>query len=167
MREKLIIRELLLTDEIAFHQAKLAWDNAPGFIFIPRYEEGIIFKDYVELLQDQKIGKRLPEGFVPDSCFFAFLEGKIVGRVSLRHQLNDFLIKVGGHIGYGVLPQYRGQGIATQLLQFTVNEAKLMKISPILVTCDESNIASATVIEKCGGKLEDILAGKKRYWITP
>ncbi len=164
------IRELQISDEPAFHEAKKAWDNAPGFIFLPRYEEGMNFKDYVDLLKDQRLGKRLPENFVPDTCHFGFLNGKIVGRVALRHKLNDFLLKIGGHIGYGVLPKYRGQGIATKLLVHAVSEAQKLNISPILVTCDEDNIASVKVIEKCGGTLENILPtengpAKKRYWI--
>jgi predicted acetyltransferase len=34
-----------------------------------------------------------------------------------------------------------------------------------LVTCDDTNVASATVIERNGGVLEDIRNGKRRYWI--
>jgi predicted acetyltransferase len=38
------------------------------------------------------------------------------------------------------------------------------------VTCDDDNLASATVIERCGGVLENIVpddgrAPKRRYWI--
>lgn len=40
----------------------------------------------------------------------------------------------------------------------------------MLVTCDETNTASASVIERCGGVLEDVRAledgtAKRRYWI--
>lgn len=167
----LSIRELQISDESAFLLARQAWDNAPGFIFLPRYEAEMNFSEYVELLKDQRLGKRLPENFVPDTCHFAFLDGKIAGRVSIRHKLNDFLLKIGGHIGYGVLPEFRGQGIATKLLFHAISEAKKLNISPILVTCDENNIASVKVIEKCGGELENTLpiengAAKKRYWIN-
>jgi predicted acetyltransferase len=35
----------------------------------------------------------------------------------------------------------------------------------VLVTCDDTNVASATVIERNGGVLEDIRNGKRRYWM--
>jgi predicted acetyltransferase len=40
----------------------------------------------------------------------------------------------------------------------------------VLVTCDEANIGSARVIERCGGVLESVVASedgstaKRRYW---
>lgn len=165
------IRELEMSDLDAFLKAKLEWDGAPGFIFLPRYEDKIPFADYVQLLKDHRNGIRLPENFVPDTCHFAFLSGEIVGRVSLRHTLNDFLFNVGGHVGYGVLPAYRGRGIATQLLKHALTEAKALGITRVLLTCDDGNIASSRTIEKFGGKLENILATEKvrpptrRYWI--
>jgi predicted acetyltransferase len=41
----------------------------------------------------------------------------------------------------------------------------------VLVTCDEDNLASIAVIERCGGVLEDVRpdpdgAPKRRYWIA-
>jgi predicted acetyltransferase len=39
----------------------------------------------------------------------------------------------------------------------------------VLVTCDDDNVASARVIEHCGGALEDVVevrgsVAKRRYW---
>lgn len=39
------------------------------------------------------------------TLLFAFVGTRIVGRVSIRHSLNPFLERVGGHIGYVVVPQ--------------------------------------------------------------
>ena len=39
------------------------------------------------------------------------------------------------------------------------------RIDRVLVTCDDTNLASATVIERNGGVLEDIRGVKRRYWI--
>jgi predicted acetyltransferase len=44
-------------------------------------------------------------------------------------------------------------------------------LDKVLITCDEGNAASAAVIERCGGVLEDIVPGengapaKRRYWV--
>lgn len=45
------------------------------------------------------------------------VEHEIVGRLSLRHYLNDFLARIGGHIGYGVTPAHRKKGYATEMLK--------------------------------------------------
>lgn len=168
---KLIIRELSEKDEKTFYEARQAWDNSPGFMFSPRYVEGMPFSQYVLLLQNQRNGKELPPNFVADTSLYGFLNEKIVGRVSIRHELNDHLKMVGGHIGYGVLPSFRGQGIAKQLLIRALEEAKNLNIKSVLFTCDETNLASVKLIEKAGGILENVLQmpdgkpGKKRYWI--
>lgn len=37
----------------------------------------------------------------------------VLGAIALRPQLNDFLLRAGGQVGYGVTPSARGRGIAT------------------------------------------------------
>lgn len=41
-------------------------------------------------------------GYVSTHTFFALVDGKIVGIVNARHNLNDYLLNYGGHIGYCV-----------------------------------------------------------------
>jgi len=53
---------------------------------------------------------------VPSTFLFAFDASRIIGRVSIRHELNEFLLRVGGHIGYVVVPEFRRQGYATAIL---------------------------------------------------
>jgi predicted acetyltransferase len=53
----------------------------------------------------------LAEDRVPGTFLVAAVGGTIVGRISIRHELNDFLAHEGGHIGYGVLPRYRRRGV--------------------------------------------------------
>lgn len=57
-------------------------------------------------------GLDLPYGYVPDTYFFLWDDDKIVGLFKIRHYLNDFLRKGPGHIGYEILPKYRGKGYA-------------------------------------------------------
>lgn len=88
-----------------------------------------------------------------------------VGRVSVRHELNDWLREVGGHIGYDVRRSRRGEGHATAMLRAALDVAHDLGIERALLTCDEDNLPSRAVIERNGGVLEDTRGGKLRYWV--
>jgi predicted acetyltransferase len=111
----------------------------------------------------------VPPGFVAASFYLFMQDDYIVGAVSIRHTLNDRLLQMGGHIGYGIRPSMRGKKLAPIMLRLALIEAKRIGISRALVTCDEANQASAATIEACGGVLENIVTfdGErvKRYWI--
>ena len=140
--------------------------------FLHYYEEGIPFSRYLEVLAEQERGSNLPPSHVPSTFLFAFAATRIVGRVSIRHLLNAFLERVGGHIGYVVVPEFRRLGYATTMLRLSVQIARgKLGIGRILVTCDDDNIGSIRTIEKNGGILENVISGpdldkpKRRYWI--
>ena len=91
---------------------------------------------------------------------------RFVGSISLRHNItHPLLATIGGHVGYSVRPSARRQGFAGDALRQVVALAGPRGIPRLLVTCDVDNVASATVIERCGGVLEDEQQGKRRYWI--
>lgn len=90
---------------------------------------------------------------------------EILGFLAIRHRLNRFLFDQGGHIGYSVRPSARRQGIASAALELGLAEARDLGIDPVLVTCDEDNVASRRTIEKTGGQYENTVDGKLRYWI--
>jgi predicted acetyltransferase len=165
------LRKLIPQDEKAFLTALAAWTQDPGFIFSPGYESGMNFLDYLQLLANHELGKDLPDAYVPATSIYAFVNNEIIGRVSIRHILNNFLLKVGGHIGYGVLPKHRRKGYATEMLKQSLVHAKNLGITRVLVTCDDNNIGSYKAIEANGGILENTLfiaedqPQKRRYWI--
>jgi predicted acetyltransferase len=130
------------------------------------------FSRYLEVLAEQERGENLPPKHVPSTFLFAFVATRIIGRVSIHHSLNEFLERVGGHIGYVVVPEFRRQGYATTILRLSLQIAReKLGIRRVLLTCDDDNIGSIRTIEKNGGILENVITGpnldkpKRRYWI--
>jgi predicted acetyltransferase len=165
----LVVRRLELDDE-ADITAAVAEFAAENRTWSYRYRPDIDWQAYVDLVHGWEHGRDLPEGFVPNADLVADVDGVIVGRSSLRFELNDFLSTLGGHIGYAVRPQYRGLGYAKEILRQSLDILRGRGVGPILVTCDDDNLASAKVIEANGGALESIVPGvtdvpKRRYWV--
>jgi predicted acetyltransferase len=102
---------------------------------------------------------------VPCSYFWIVEDGEFLGYLALRHELNEWLLEEGGHIGYSIRPSRRRQGHAARALALSLDEARALGLARVLVTADEENAASWRVIEANGGVLEDSRAGKRRYWI--
>ena len=94
-----------------------------------------------------------------------------MGRVSIRFELNEFLSRVGGHVGYGVAPSHRRKGYASEILTQALVLLRADGVDRVLVTCDDSNVASANTIERHGGVLDSIVPPDgdeeaiRRYWI--
>lgn len=117
------------------------------------------------LSQMEHPGPHLPEGRVPSSYRWIVEDGRVVGTIAVRHELNDVLVETGGHIGYAVEPGSRRRGIARAALGLALRLAAARGIDLALVTCECDNIASARTIEGAGGVLEDVRGGLRRYWV--
>jgi predicted acetyltransferase len=162
-------RALTKNDDVAFRKWLAAWEHEPKpVVSVAKPLEGT-YKEHLEklsVMNDYPIGR-----FVPAGVFYYFEDAVIKGGVSCRWSLNEHLLKFGGHIGYGVGPVYRRQGIATEMLKLSLEQYRKRGISPVLVTAEDWNIASQKIIEANGGVLENFLiepkTGKKfgRYWI--
>ena len=126
------------------------------------------FEEYINLLEE----KDESNGRVPDSTFFCLDidTDTFVGAVNIRHYLNESLLLNGGHIGDGVRPSRRGEGIATKMIGLALEECKKLGINKVLMVCDKENIASRRTIEKNGGILENEIEVdgviEQRFWIN-
>jgi predicted acetyltransferase len=171
VEDRLQLRLPRLDEEPEFLRAHRATtSDVPNFLHY--YEEGVPFARYLEILQQHARGEDVPPGHVPSTFLFAFDGPRIVGRGSIRHELNDFLLRVGGHIGYTVVPEFRRRGFATEILrQLLAIARERFGLTQVLLTCDDNNIGSIRTIEKNGGVLENVVTGpdldtpKRRYWI--
>jgi predicted acetyltransferase len=168
--ELLRLRPLRLDDEAAFRAAHQAM-AAEGFTFGFDLEPAIQWNAYLEALHAHRCGLNLAEGQVPATFLVADVAGVIVGRVSIRHELNDRLKQEGGNIGYAVLPPYRRRGYATGILRQSLVVARASGVDRVLLTCNDDNTGSIAVIERCGGRLDSVSRAEnwaiplRRYWI--
>lgn len=167
--DALRLRPLQPQDETVFRAAheELATE---GFNFGLGLEAHMSWSDYLQALDDRRAGVRLPEGMVPETFLVADVGGEIVGRTSIRHCLNDYLEREGGHIGYGVVARHRRRGYATAILEQSLVVARSCGVAHVLVTCDDDNAGSIKVIESCGGRFDSYAPTepgtplKRRYW---
>lgn len=159
-------------EEAEFRRA-IAAMPADNPTFLHFHRPGMSLAEYLDVLQGRALGiDPAPGREVASTFLFAFVDGRIVGRASIRHGLDHPSGQMAGHIGYAVLPEFRGRGHGTEILRLAARHAReRLGIPRILVTCDPGNAASIRVIEKNHGVFEDERHDtgtgmrKRRYWI--
>lgn len=151
----------------AFKNSK---DEIPGTTMLDEYETGTNWLTNLELYKQKKT---LPnKEHVPSFQYLLIRksDNQLIGMSNIRTELNGYLLKFGGHIGYSIAPNERRKEFGYFLLFSTLEEAKRIGIEKVLVTCDHDNLGSRKIIEANNGVLENIVCsyeqGKvRRYWI--
>ena len=170
---KLMIPDETMLDEIrAYRKAFLdCGDSMDGTGGLRRHEDPA---DWLE--ENARCMKRetVPQGWVPATQFVCLREAdrRIVGMIQVRHELNDYLARFGGHIGYSVHPDERRKGYASQMLAGVLAYCRALGLEKVLITCLETNEGSRRTILKNGGVYDSSdrepgdNCGTQRYWIT-
>lgn len=129
------------------------------------------FSAFVKKIKEGSKGLNLKPGYVHQTVYWVIDKDGYSGRVSLRHELNEVLLKTGGHIGYDIRPSKRGLGYGTEALKLVLTKARALGLKKVLLTCDSTNLPSRKIIEANGGILENKVPGeegkssKLRFWI--
>lgn len=166
----LTLRPLELADEAAFRRAFASFATSdPRWPFAARFDPDEPFAAFVARTRAWTRGEQL-DGSVPVTYLVGVVGDDVVGRVSIRHRLNESLRRVGGHIGYDVVREHRRRGYASEMLGQAIPIARALGIEEILLTCDDDNVASQRTIAHHGGvsldRLEVEGVTKRRYVIA-
>lgn len=159
---------LLMLDEIKAVDAGLPWQYSG----LANLEEATSYEDWVKEKANEKNGIDLRDGYVPCTTLFLkrMSDNKVCGSISIRHELNEFLLEFGGHIGYSVTPSERGKGYGKLQLKMALEIAKDLGIEKCLITADKTNTLSNKTIISEGGVLENTVMWNNeplnRYWIN-
>jgi predicted acetyltransferase len=114
---------------------------------------------------------RIEARFVPETTLWLVDPHRdtYLGRIAIRHRLNDSLRVLGGHIGYDIRRSRRGQGLGGAMLRLALPHARALGVDPAMLTCDVANAASWRMIERCGGTRESTFVHdgveRYRYWL--
>lgn len=152
--EAMQLRQLTQDDESAFFEGLEHWpaDDRRWYTFA--WKPGVSYAEMLEALAREHRGE-VPEGRVPATMFYGFVDGRIVGRVHVRHALTEQLRRRGGHMGYAVAEKFRRRGYASEMMRQALPRCSDLGIRELLITCADDNIPSWKVIEKYGGLLDD------------
>jgi predicted acetyltransferase len=102
---------------------------------------------------------------VPVSQLWYVDGSSYLGTVVIRRELTPELARVGGHIGYHVVPSYRRRGHAGRMLADALVFCAHFGLHRVLLTCEPTNLASRKVMEANGGQPDGVADGELRYWI--
>jgi predicted acetyltransferase len=146
--------------------------RSDSFHFLLDWEKLKSWSAFLQSNQEQRQGLNPSTYRVRGVQLGAFVDGELVGRASLRFELNEFFAERGGHVGYGVAPAQQRRGYATEILRQSLIVLRAEGVDRVLVTCGIDNVASARTIEKNGGVYESTsppIPGDpvetRRYWI--
>ena len=97
-------------------------------------------------------------------------DGVLVGFIDIRHTLNDFLMRFGGHIGYSVPPDLRRRGYAAEMLRLALDRCRNSWVWSGAADLRLENEGSRRTILANGGVLENEIPEEdgtlvQRYWM--
>lgn len=150
----------------------LAGSSMDGTGALRRLEEPMEWLKYNAMMENPKT---VLENKVPATQFVLTAPdtGRIYGMLQVRHDLNEYLQKFAGHIGYSVRPTERRKGYAKKMLKLALKFCKEdLGMNRVMVSCLVENEPSRRTILACGGVFEEKVyehiegVWLEKYWIS-
>ena len=131
--------------------------NINGTGSLDKLLEGYTFEEALEnCLNMENEDYARKKGKCPGKTFLLIRESdnRIVGTINIRWNLNEAMLRFGGHIGYGIRPTERRKGYNKINLYLGMLEAKKVGLENVMLDCDVNNLGSDRTLKALGGKLE-------------
>lgn len=149
----LVLRKLEEGDEASFLEGASHWADEDMTWYAFDWSPGESYSSYLKKLLKNERGVEIKPTQVASSMLYAFVNGSIVGRLSIRHSLNEELSRRGGNLGYAVASKYRRKSYAKEILKQGLVYCKTIGMNKVLITCSSSNVGSVKVIEANSAQL--------------
>src|SRR5258708_29491877 len=94
--------ELSATYKESFLEALREFQTDGQLLYIDWASVAANFDAFVQDLQDKKDWAKIASDRVPSTDYWLYEDNTFIGHLSLRHELNAFLLQMGGHIGYQI-----------------------------------------------------------------
>lgn len=137
-------------------------NNENGF-YNPVYE--MSYKEYLLWLEKETAyskGESLPEGWIPQTTYFLYIDDTPVGIGRIRHRTSDYLESIGvGNLGYAISKMYRGMGYGNILLKELLKKCTAFGYDHIKLFPYKNNITTVKVMIKNGGQIIDSFDDEK------
>ncbi|MBQ7646123.1 MAG: GNAT family N-acetyltransferase [Clostridia bacterium] len=133
---------------------------------------GLSYDEYKEWLRkedDVSRGINLPEGWIPATTYFLYIDGVPVGYGRVRHSSSEYLETVigAGNLGYGISKRYRGKGYGSILFRELLKKCREIGYSEIKLFPMKSNDATIKIMLKNGGEITGDFKGVKHIIRIP
>jgi tagatose 1,6-diphosphate aldolase len=122
-------------------------------------DPGKLIDNDLELVLVEKYPGDPAINYVPAYKFRMSLVGQEeeIGHIELRVGNTNDIAMYGGHIAYGVEPDYRGRRYAARACRLLFPLARSHGLTELWITCNPDNIASRRTCELAGAKLVEIV----------
>jgi len=171
--ERIVLRRPQLSDKAAaeemiaeFHQHGETMLYGSGGAGDSPYEQ------WLEKMRRYADAATVPEGNVPQDVRFGVKlpSGRLIGYIALRPFLSDALFHIGGNAGYCIRPSERRKGYGHAQLGRALARLREQGVTQALLTCADTNRASAATILSQGGReaevfIDEIGIAHRRFWI--
>ena len=176
--EKVLKEEEMLHLELPSTKYLNSYNEAREEIKLYSPTEERIFSeksDPINYFEDKRLGIDLKPGYVPCTTLWLVDNETFIGEVHIRHRLTEALLNYGGTIGYGIRYSKRGHGYGKLMLKLALGYSlKVLNLKKVMVTCNETNVASERVILANGGLFVGLLPHEedgacynvKKFWIN-
>lgn len=129
--------------EVFYANGETVINGSGGLDFYDTYEEWLAYHGRVQRGEE--------EGFLPSEIYFARPTGsdEIIGVIDIRPGLQPHQ-RHYGHMGYAVAPAHRRKGVASQMVQWALQQLRQKGVKESIACCYESNGASRKTLENNG-----------------